>query len=197
MQRLWRRFTLVCSPGYFVLAYGFAQLSSLHLAVAFAVAAVFLTAAFALVWTRYTPAGRRETTASGSSDWNGTVIGVVFLTAVATAGYTALSVALYDVGVGTLSGGPLGGSALVDASYVSYLWHLADAVPLLKIPDTLHWKLVHPFTDTVQGLLALAYAITVIIPVIYIVTGLVTAALKDPTDAAEAADPKTEEPAHE
>jgi hypothetical protein len=86
---------------------------------------------------------------------------------VGTAGFASLSTGLYNLGVGSAKGGPLHGRHVADAAYVYYLWHLADTVPLLKVPDTLNWELKHPFTDSIHGSLAVVYSVLVVLPLIY------------------------------
>jgi hypothetical protein len=46
-----------------------------------------------------------------------------------------------------------------------YLWHLADAVPLLDAPETVGWKAPEPFVDAWSGTLLLVFKVLVIIPV--------------------------------
>lgn len=47
-----------------------------------------------------------------------------------------------------------------------YLWHFLDAVPVLKIPQTLNWDLTHRFVDVPSGVLLLAFKVLVILPVV-------------------------------
>ena len=43
------------------------------------------------------------------------------------------------------------------AAVATYAWHIADAVPALKIPSTLNWSLNHEFVDPWDRIILLAY----------------------------------------
>jgi hypothetical protein len=133
-----------------------------------------------LAWLRFTSAGRRVFASNRAQDWVGTVAVAMFLVGSSTAGFTALSTGLYRLGVGSIKSGPLHGSSLVDAAYSYYLWHLADAIPLLKVPKTLNWQLSHPFTDSYHGALALIYTVLVIVPLIFAATQMIREWTADP-----------------
>lgn len=47
-----------------------------------------------------------------------------------------------------------------------YVWHLLDAVPSLKVPDTLNWKLRVKLTDTWSGAILLMFKVLVLVPVV-------------------------------
>lgn len=49
--------------------------------------------------------------------------------------------------------------------FEAYLWNLADAVPILKVPRTLNWCEPFRFEDFGGGLLLLAYKVVFIVPV--------------------------------
>jgi hypothetical protein len=87
------------------------------------------------------------------------------------------------IGVGSIRGGPLQGTQIVGAAFNSYLWHLAGAIPLLQIPSTLNWSLNHPFTDHIQGGLTVLYTITVISPVLYLISQLASRYFKENTNS--------------
>jgi hypothetical protein len=53
-------------------------------------------------------------------------------------------------------------------AYEHYLWHLADSIPVLKVPDTLHWKLEHRITDHTNGALTLGAKILIYAPLLAI-----------------------------
>jgi hypothetical protein len=59
----------------------------------------------------------------------------------------------------------------VGAAYEHYLWHLADSIPVLKVPDTVTWKPKYAITDTTNGVLTLAAKILVILPFLAIARG--------------------------
>jgi hypothetical protein len=170
----------LAAPMYLIVGYVVAQIGALNIVFACVVMAVSLAVSVGLVWSRFTPAGRRLLDDSRKADWSGTFVAAVFLGVVATAGFTVLSTQLYLHGVGTIKGGELHDTALVDAAYSYYLWHLADAVPLLKVPQTLNWKLSHPFTDSTQGSLVLIYKTVVVLPLLFAVTKVVVAWTSDP-----------------
>jgi hypothetical protein len=67
-----------------------------------------------------------------------------------------------------------GGSAhLVWETLAYYTWHFLDAIPVLKVPQTLNWKLGTKFTDYGSGALLLAYKLLVIVPVVRAIMELV------------------------
>jgi hypothetical protein len=47
-----------------------------------------------------------------------------------------------------------------------FLWHFLDAVPLLKIPETLKWGVPLTYTSGTVGLIVLVFKVVVILPVI-------------------------------
>jgi hypothetical protein len=47
-----------------------------------------------------------------------------------------------------------------------YLWHLADAVPLVQLPQTLRWPEPQSFDDQWSGVLLLLFKIMVIVPLV-------------------------------
>jgi hypothetical protein len=66
-----------------------------------------------------------------------------------------------------------GTSNLVWQALASYTWHFLDAIPALKVPETLNWKLGTNFTDYRSGVLLLTYKLLVIIPVVRAIVELV------------------------
>lgn len=54
------------------------------------------------------------------------------------------------------------------SSELDYLWHLADAIPLLSVPSTLGLSPPHVFTDHVSGCLLLSFRLLVIAPLLHI-----------------------------
>jgi hypothetical protein len=173
LRTVGRILTAISSAAYLYVAYFLCWLSARNIIATFGWALIGLASSFVLVWVRFTGPGRLTLARSQSIDWCGTITATVGLVALSSAGFTSLSVGLYQMGIGSIKGGPLQGSQIVDAAFNSYLWHLADAIPLLKITSTLNWTLRHPFTDHVQGGLILLYTLTVIIPVVYLATQIV------------------------
>ena len=47
-----------------------------------------------------------------------------------------------------------------------FLWHFADAIPLLKVPATLKWDVPLTYTNGVVGMIVLLFKVVVITPVI-------------------------------
>lgn len=64
-------------------------------------------------------------------------------------------------------------SGLVWATLSYYMWHLLDAVPALKVPATLNWKLAIDFSDHGSGALLLLFKLLVIVPVISAIVGVI------------------------
>jgi hypothetical protein len=58
------------------------------------------------------------------------------------------------------------GSLSVEEIATFYAWHFLEAVPVLKIPETLRWAQPLMYTDSQTGVLVLTYKIAVILPVI-------------------------------
>jgi hypothetical protein len=159
---------------YLFVGYVLALLSGIHIAVAVTIFVLSLTACAAFVLMRFTVRGRRTFARNLGTDWAGTIAVAMGLVALGTAGFAALSTGLYNVGIGSTGGTHLHGARhVVGAAYSYYLFHLADAVPLLKVPETLNWKLKHPFTDSLNGSLVLVYTVLVAIPLIWAATQIV------------------------
>jgi hypothetical protein len=55
-----------------------------------------------------------------------------------------------------------------DVAYEHYLWHLADSVPVLKVPETVTWEREHEIQDDLDGWLTLLAKILVILPLLEI-----------------------------
>jgi hypothetical protein len=60
----------------------------------------------------------------------------------------------------------LHGWAAQRAAFVFVLWHLADLVPFLDVPHTVHWQLHHDFTDHWSGVLVLVLKVFVAVPIL-------------------------------
>ena len=169
----------------FVGGYFFAQIANGLVPLIPFVLAASLGASAILVWLRFSAAGRR-TLASRERLENliRSVPVVLCLVGFATAGFALLTATLYRLGVGSAKGGHLTGTHVVDAAYSYYLWHLADAIPVLKVPENTNWKLEHPFTDSVNGSLVLVYIVLIGIPLVYTGTQVLKAWTADPEPAA-------------
>ena len=47
-----------------------------------------------------------------------------------------------------------------------YIWHFLDAIPLLKIPQTMQWTAPHQYTEVFSGFMLLLFKVGVIFPFI-------------------------------
>jgi hypothetical protein len=54
-----------------------------------------------------------------------------------------------------------------------YGWHFCDAIPALKVTETLNWAEPVKLTDPISGMLLLSFKLLVILPVVGLVTELV------------------------
>lgn len=198
LRKCGRVLIAVISLGYLFVGYVVALLSGEHFLVAAGVFLASVCACACLVWIRFTVAGRRALASNRTADWSGTIAVAALLVAFGTAGFAALSTGLYDVGVGSIKGGPLHGADVPAAAYSYYLWQAADAIPLLKIPGTLNWSLEHPFTDHWHGSLALMFKVLVVVPLLYTAAQLVLGLTTDPepkTAIQRQANPRRRRPA--
>ncbi len=144
---------------------------------------LLLIAVVPFAWARFTRRGRKAVKTSAAADWGGTYATGFFLLATATAGFALLSVVLYRIGFDGVHGARLHGSDSLNVAYVSLLWHLANAVPLLDVPATVHWKLNHYLTHWSQGTVVVAYKATVILPLVYVASLLFARVLQDESPA--------------
>jgi hypothetical protein len=55
-------------------------------------------------------------------------------------------------------------ATLAFKSFESYVWSLADAVPILKVPETLNWDPQLTFPTLAGGALVLAYKVVLVLP---------------------------------
>jgi hypothetical protein len=70
--------------------------------------------------------------------------------------------------------GPYTLGSISDSTFwVYYVWNFLDAIPVLKIPETLNWKAPVTFTDHASGALLLAYRVTMVIPLVGFIVGVV------------------------
>lgn len=67
------------------------------------------------------------------------------------------------------------GEGFVWVAVAYYTWHLLDAIPLLKVPDTINWKdAPTSTTDPFGGALLLLFKLLVIIPILQLILVLIT-----------------------
>jgi hypothetical protein len=71
------------------------------------------------------------------------------------------------------------GDVYAVSAYEHYLWHLADSIPVLKVPETLHWKPAHRITDHTNGALTLAAKVLIYVPLLAIAARLLA---REPAD---------------
>jgi len=62
-----------------------------------------------------------------------------------------------------------------------FLWHFLDAVPLLKITETLKWEVPLTYTSSTVGLIVLVFKAVVILPVISAFTWYATREKEEPS----------------
>jgi hypothetical protein len=167
---------------WIVLGYAFAQLAAAHAWALMLLALIAVPAGTQLIWTRLSVRGRAELDMALAERWPTALGFYLTLLAACTTGFSSVSVLLTRFGIGHLSGAAVGRHEVVAATYESYLWHLADAIPVLKIPETTNWVLHRRFTDPIQGGLLLAYTVLVILPLIYAGTKLLRRWTDDPPD---------------
>jgi hypothetical protein len=92
---------------------------------------------------------------------------VVLLPTVALASVTAL---LVHAGVIPVAGVAATDGQLAFRTAETYLWNLADSVPLLKVPTTLHWMPKLEFSTAAGGALVLAYKLLLVVPLVQLAT---------------------------
>ena len=88
----------------------------------------------------------------------------------ASVSFSGLTILLYQAGHVELSGSSdlAHDSRSFDVLSEFYLWHLADTVPLLDIPDTVRWEQPLRYSDSLSGFLLLLYKSFVILPLLQV-----------------------------
>ena len=82
--------------------------------------------------------------------------------------FTAVSVWVIQVGLASFAR-PLPRSARTWHVFWSYVWHFADEIPALNVPQTLNWQTVSIRAGFVSGSLLLLYKVAVILPIFTLV----------------------------
>ena len=77
--------------------------------------------------------------------------------------------------------------AVVSQLEANFVWSFLDAVPLLDIPKTVHWKLSYAFDDLGTGAFFMLYKVLVILPMLGLVAQLLQARKKGAESRAVAA----------
>jgi hypothetical protein len=89
----------------------------------------------------------------------------------AVASFAALTSLLYLEGALTISRS-IDRELVIDKTSEVYVWHLADTVPLLDIPQNLEWAEPFEFEDRLGGFLLIVFTAIVIIPLIQVVRAI-------------------------
>jgi hypothetical protein len=97
-------------------------------------------------------------------------------------GFAVLSSVLVRNGVLAETGVSLVEPTLPFRTFEVFLWAFADAIPILKIPDTLGWKPQLVFTTTLGGALVLAYKIIEILPIAQLLSSLLKELFGEPDE---------------
>jgi hypothetical protein len=96
-----------------------------------------------------------------------TFIAVALLTEV----FVVVAAMFFAFGIFDLPTG-LERSSVVSQLEANFVWGFFDAVPLLDIPKTVHWKLSYAFDDLGTGAFFMLYKILVILPMLGLVAQL-------------------------
>jgi hypothetical protein len=166
VSNLW---ILMGCVSFFLVSYAVSLQAGRSPLVAFLLSALGIGISVVPGFIHYTSFGRKFWATVEMTDTAATAAFLAALVAGSLEGFTCLSCALYQLGVGRVDGPRLSGTGLARQSYESFVWHLADAVPVLSVPETLNWKLYHPFTDHGQGSVLLAFEVVVIVPGVYLI----------------------------
>src|SRR5919204_2473795 len=131
-------------------------LATLLLMTAAAVCLLFL---FALRWTRGAVLRR-----FARWSFQDIVFASVFVIAIPAVFFAVVSALLVHSGHLGVKGIGTNDSALPWRTFERYEWSLADSIPLLKIPDTLHWNPKLRFPTMAGGSLVLLFKLLLVLP---------------------------------
>ena len=112
----------------------------------------------------------------------GAVVLIALALAVAIGSFSALTAVLYHEGAVNVSGTAVREDNVIDEATVFYTWHVVNSVPLLDIPQNLNWEKPFEFEDRRGGLLLMAFAGAVLLPLI---PAIQLATARRPRDAYE------------
>lgn len=97
--------------------------------------------------------------------WN-----TVFAWLLLTAWFAVAAELLLHLGEASLSAGTdpdlIKDHGSLAAFWENLVWHLSDTIPILQVPETLHWKPSVIFSGTSIGILFLAYKVGVALPIL-------------------------------
>lgn len=100
---------------------------------------------------------------------------IAMVVIVPTVGFATVTAFAVDHHIFGLTGSHPKTRGLSFAAFNTYLWHLAHAVPLLDIPQTLNWKPRLDFREWYGGdLMILMYKVALIVPLLQVLSLLVT-----------------------
>jgi hypothetical protein len=150
--------------------------------VLLALVAVLLTYAIALRRTRHTILGPVRRWGAADLWYFGWLL--ILLPTLAFAAASALSIRAHLL--------PIDGVSPTDrhlayATFETYLWNLAGAIPLLDIPATLHWKPQLTFPTIAGGATVLFYKLLLIVPLAQLLAIAVTRLFGEDSGAGPAA----------
>jgi hypothetical protein len=133
------------------------------------------------------PTRARMLTLVRSWGWEDLTWWAIFVVIMPTAAFAAAAAVLvhHDLIAST---GPTTDDWLAYRTFETFAWNFADAVPVLKVPETLHWKPELELTSVTGGALVLAYKLLLVLPLVQ----LAAIALSRSFGAAE---PEPDEPA--
>jgi hypothetical protein len=100
-------------------------------------------------------------------------------------GFAIVASILVKNGLITISGGDPGDSLLPLWCLEIFGWAFADAVPILKIPETLDWTPHLAFTNLLGGLLVLAFKCLQIIPIAQLLSEVIKRVFGEEDEAAK------------
>ena len=99
---------------------------------------------------------------------------IAMIVIVPTVGFAMVTAFAVDHHIFGLTGSDPETRGLPFAAFDTYLWHLAHAVPLLDIPQTLKWKARLDFREWYGGdLLILMYKVALIVPLLQLLSLLI------------------------
>jgi len=95
-------------------------------------------------------------------------------------GLTLVGTITFAFAVGSLliaGSTPDAGQKATSSAFGHYLWHFADAIPALKIPDALDWKRPTLFHGTAAGVALIFYKLLLVVPLFRLAAGFLKARL--------------------
>jgi hypothetical protein len=104
---------------------------------------------------------------NGVLGWLGPVLAGILAFLFATSVFALLTLLLLDAGLVHLSVPGCANCHIgTDRVMAFYIWGFVDAIPLLNLPESLHWNVPLTYSGALMGWLVLAFKVAVIIPLI-------------------------------